>query len=203
MKYWKSRSKVNGRLHNHHYQEAFTDGFGLSLDFYQNKKMLDIGCGPRGSLEWANMAEQRVGLDPLVEQYRDLGIDEHKTQYVCAGSEKMPFEDGAFDVVSSLNSLDHVDDLEAVIQEIVRALAPGGHFLLMVEVNHKPTVCEPQSFLLDIIDKFQPPLKLMSSRQLLASSKGMYEASKKNIPFNPEIHRDQKGVLIAYFVNPG
>ena len=34
----------------------------------------DIGCGPRGSLEWATMAAERVGLDPPVNKY--LGFPE-------------------------------------------------------------------------------------------------------------------------------
>jgi len=42
----------------------FLDYFGLSKDFYKGKKILDIGCGPRGSLEWADMTLERVGLDP-------------------------------------------------------------------------------------------------------------------------------------------
>lgn len=33
-------------------------------------------------------------------------------------------------------------------------LAPDGDLLLIVEINHKPTVTEPQTFSADIIDEF-------------------------------------------------
>ena len=38
--------------------------FNLDKSFYKNKRILDVGCGPRGSLEWDDMALERVGLDP-------------------------------------------------------------------------------------------------------------------------------------------
>ena len=87
---------------------------------------MDIGCGPRGSLEWAEMATVRVGLDPLAESYRELGTEEHRMQYVASGSENVPFPDGTFDIVTSFNSLDHVHNLNKTIREIKRVLKPGG-----------------------------------------------------------------------------
>ena len=45
------------------YRWAFTEHFGLDPGFYRGKRLLDVGCGPRGSLEWADMAAERVGLD--------------------------------------------------------------------------------------------------------------------------------------------
>lgn len=71
------------------------------------------------------MASERVGLDPLVDGYRALGIGQHKMTYVKGGSEKIPFPDGHFDIVTSFNSLDHVDNLDATVAEITRVTAPG------------------------------------------------------------------------------
>jgi SAM-dependent methyltransferase len=98
----------------------FTDLVGLDAGFYRGKAVLDIGCGPRGSLEWADEASRRVGLDPLADDYRELGTDAHAMDYVAAGSEAMPFGDGEFDVVATINSLDHVDDLGRTVAEIKR-----------------------------------------------------------------------------------
>jgi ubiquinone/menaquinone biosynthesis C-methylase UbiE len=41
------------------------------------------------------------------------------------GAGQIPFPDAYFDVVCSLNSLDHVDDFDKVAAEIIRVLAPG------------------------------------------------------------------------------
>jgi SAM-dependent methyltransferase len=141
-KFWQ-RTAQGRTLTNSHFEWFFTTLFDLSESSYKAKRILDIGCGPRGSLEWAHHAAQRVGLDPLVDRYRTLGIDEHHMEYVCAPSESIPFPDGYFDIVSSFNSLDHVDNLEKTLREITRVTKTEGLFLVIVEINHVPTILEP------------------------------------------------------------
>jgi len=141
--YWQRRKRKERHLKNDHYQQHYTDLFGLTTEDYRNKKVLDIGCGPRGSLEWADVAAERYGLDPLANEYLKLGAGKHKMSYVSAPSEAIPFADGYFDIVASFNSLDHVDDLDRTSAEIGRVTKPGGRFLLVVEINHPPTPTEP------------------------------------------------------------
>jgi SAM-dependent methyltransferase len=145
MDYWSRRAAIEGTLGNAHYERVFTAQFHLQRSFFDAKRVLDVGCGPRGSLEWAAGAARRVGLDPLVERYRELGIDRHAMDYVAAPAERMPFADASFDIVASLNSLDHVDDVDAAVAEITRVAAPGATWLLTVEVGHEPTATEPHS----------------------------------------------------------
>ncbi|NIQ15431.1 MAG: hypothetical protein GTO02_13850, partial [Candidatus Dadabacteria bacterium] len=54
--YWEERKKAEGILGNQHYEYFYTLHFNLNAISYNRKSILDIGCGPRGSLEWANMA---------------------------------------------------------------------------------------------------------------------------------------------------
>ena len=163
--YWANVNKSEVKLTHKHYEYFYTEYFGLDKKFYRNLKILDIGCGPRGSLEWADEAAERVGLDPLVKRYKRLGIDQHKMQYVAARSEKIPFPDNHFDVVCSFNSLDHVDDLDQTIGEIIRVTKSGGLFLLLTDVKHKPTACEPISFSWDIIKTFYPAFEILSEKR--------------------------------------
>ena len=37
--------------------------------FLSNKIVADFGCGPRGSLEWATSAKERIGIDVLANAY--------------------------------------------------------------------------------------------------------------------------------------
>src|SRR5262249_8687542 len=142
--YWKGRyAKEKGRLSNSHYEPLFTTVYGLQRQDYNGKRVLDIGCGPRGSLEWADMTIQRVVLDPLVPDYLKLGAMKHKREYAASVWENIPFPDGYFDIVACLNALDDVDDLEATIREIKRVTKRGGFFLLSVEIDHQPTSSEP------------------------------------------------------------
>ena len=106
--YWKVKKLQERIFTNDHYEFLYTEVFGMDTDFYRNKKILDIGCGPRGSLEWADNAGLRVGLDPLVTKYVKLGIGIHAMDYVQGFSEDIPFPGNYFDVVSSFNSLARV-----------------------------------------------------------------------------------------------
>lgn len=71
--YWKFVKREEKALSSKHYHQFFTNYFNLNNDFYKDKKILDIGCGPRGSLEWAAVATERVGLDLLANEYLKLG----------------------------------------------------------------------------------------------------------------------------------
>lgn len=141
--FWNGRAASEGVLSNGHYAHFYTKFFELSPDDYRGKSIIDIGCGPRGSLEWAHDATERVGLDSLVNEYRGLGIERHNMRYVDAPAEAIPFPAGYFDFVTSFNALDHVEDFSAALAEIKRVLKKDGTFLLIVEANHEPTVTEP------------------------------------------------------------
>ena len=110
--FWRGRHEAEGVLRHGHYERFYTTQFDLTREDYAGKRVLDIvGVA----------ALERVGLDPLVTRYRDLGIDEHETTYVEAGAEQIPFSDGHFDIAAAFNALDHVDDADAAIAEISRA----------------------------------------------------------------------------------
>jgi ubiquinone/menaquinone biosynthesis C-methylase UbiE len=143
LSFWRSKHESEQVLRNDHYRFFYTTFFDLTEEDYRGHRILDVGCGPRGSLEWANTAAERVGLDPLVDRYRALGIDRHSMSYCHAPVEAIPYENEHFDRVISFNSLDHVADLFQALAEITRVIKYGGSFLLIVEVNHPPTPTEP------------------------------------------------------------
>jgi 2-polyprenyl-3-methyl-5-hydroxy-6-metoxy-1,4-benzoquinol methylase len=164
LKYWRGKfAAENGRLGNSHYEPLYTAVFGLTKESYRGKRILDIGCGPRGSLEWADIALQRVGLDALAADYRrELGTARHRMEYCSSGAEHIPFDDAQFDVVTCLNALDHVDDIAASIREIKRVTKPGGLFLLSVETDHPPTAAEPVTVNDALLATFAPEFAVVS-----------------------------------------
>jgi len=98
MLFWRKHLYQTGTFENVHMLKAYTDCFGVDPSFYSGKDILDIGCGPTGSLEWAHMAARRVGVDPLADRYLKLNGGRQEMQYVKAGAEDLPFEDGAFEL---------------------------------------------------------------------------------------------------------
>ena len=152
IRYWRSQA-ATGTLDNSWYQDLYTKHFGLQPSDYSNKSILDLGCGPLGSLEWAESASERVGLDPLISSYRGLGLNSHKMQYVEGRSEDIPFGNEHFDYVTCFNALDHVDDVQLTLAEVVRVLKRGGKFLVFVDIGHNPTLSEPHELQWTVLDQ--------------------------------------------------
>jgi SAM-dependent methyltransferase len=186
---------VSGENPNYEYQ--FTTLFGIKPEEYAGWRVLDVGCGPRGSLEWAWMAGQRIGLDPLADAYRAFGTMRHATTYVKACSEAIPFITGAFDVVASFNSLDHVDVLDLTLKELARVLAPGGRLLLIAEVNHEPTLTEPITFSWDILVRFPPGLRIVTERHFEKPVAPIYESIHMGVRFDSNDPISRPGILCA------
>lgn len=206
--FWKSRLAPGGVLANDHFEAFYTTHFGWDRSRYRGKRMLDVGCGPRGSLEWAADAALRVGADPLATAYRALGTDRHAMVYVACHAEALPFADAAFDVVSAFNSLDHVDDLDRAIREIARVLAPGGDFLLITDIHARPTLLEPSATRWDVVERFQPALALVEQRQVeqsVFSPEGygdIYQSLRRGVPYDHADPRERTGILSARMRKP-
>lgn len=199
LKYWKGRYVAEGgRLSNAHFEPLYTDVYDLRQEDYIDKCVLDIGCGPRGSLEWADMTARRVGIDPLVPEYLQFGVDKHKMDYVASGSERIPFPDGYFDIVACLNALDHVDDLDATIQEVKRITKRGGTFLLSVEIGHPPTSTEPITIDDDALQKFSPEFDIVSEFRVgTPSDHNLHGAVLTRFP--PYV-TGQSGIFVARYI---
>jgi SAM-dependent methyltransferase len=83
-------------------------------------RVLDLGCGVGHSFaELAPRETVGVDLDPeaLAGQQRETHV---------ADMRALPFADGAFASVLSVQSIEHVRDPERVLAEVVRVLEPGG-----------------------------------------------------------------------------
>jgi len=144
------------------------------------------------------MATERVGLDPLANEYLKLGAKTHKMSYVNAPAEKIPFDEDYFDIVSSFNSLDHVDDIDITIKEIKRVLKLRGIFLLITDVNHEPTVTEPLTFSWDIINEFKPEFEEIEVKHY-EKQNGIYRSIRENIIYDHTDLTNRSGVLLVKF----
>jgi ubiquinone/menaquinone biosynthesis C-methylase UbiE len=105
-------------------------------------RVLDLGCGIGNILivlsERIDFVHPPVGVDVSPDLIR-IGEREiaraglqGRIRLQVAPATKLPFDDGAFDVVVTSHVLKHLDD-EALItafREVARVLRPGGRFLL-------------------------------------------------------------------------
>jgi ubiquinone/menaquinone biosynthesis C-methylase UbiE len=193
--YWKLKHLSQSVFENAHYQYFYTTYFSLSNNYYGDKTILDIGCGPRGSLEWANMAKERIGVDPLADKYLKMGAVRHKMTYIKAYVEQLPFPDNYFDVVCAFNSLDHIENISLAASEIRRVLKPGGLFLLIVDIHCLKTFTEPQTFNWNILNDYFADFEVIEERHLQRINKsGIYSNLRLNKPVSEHA---VNGVLTA------
>jgi ubiquinone/menaquinone biosynthesis C-methylase UbiE len=201
LRYWKERKQAEGVLSNNHYEHFYTVHFGLDGSYYENKVILDIGCGPRGSLEWASMATRPIGLDPLAKEYLRLGASHHRMEYIDAPSENIPLKNAECDAVFSFNSLDHVEDIDQTLREIKRVTRPGGIFLLLVEVNHPPTACEPHQLTpKKLVDSLRPEFDCESLQVYKPVVDGMYESIRADQKHAHPEDTSEIGYMSAKFI---
>jgi SAM-dependent methyltransferase len=107
---------------------------------FGGKKVLEIGPGlGTDHAQFARAGAEMYALD-LTARHLDLTrrrieIEGLTTRAVRADAEVLPFSDGAFDVVYSFGVLHHTPGTQEAIDEIHRALRPGG--LAIIGLYHR------------------------------------------------------------------
>jgi SAM-dependent methyltransferase len=106
------------------------------FDRSDSPKVIDVGCGTGYVLkhlkDWGALtAGVEVSPDPLrLARERD-----RDSVYVCAPSDRLPFEGGQFDLAISLDVYEHLEDERPVVEETLRLLRPGGRHLVFVPAH--------------------------------------------------------------------
>lgn len=116
-------------------------GLGL-LEIHNGWTMLDIGCGGGATLKRLlnRSKDARVyGIDiseESIAKAKKVNADVlDKQVFVVQGSsEKLPYENGKFDLVTAVETVYFWPNLPDCLQEIRRVLKPGGKFAIMIEV---------------------------------------------------------------------
>lgn len=96
-------------------------------------RVLELGCGPGvGLLLWSNIAGQVCGIDlpEVAEKARHLvnrvGADADITVLTSRAEDDL-HKAGTFDLVMTQYVLEHVDDMDRVIENTRRLVTPTGH----------------------------------------------------------------------------
>jgi len=101
------------------------------------ERILDVGCGTglllRDLARRLPGAVSLIGIDAaagMVGQAHAQADADRRLAYLLAAAERLPFPDGAFDLVVSTTSFDHWADQGTGLAECHRVLEPGGHLVL-------------------------------------------------------------------------
>lgn len=104
------------------------------LELIKGKSVLDIASGSGyGSYLMAKHAKSVKGVDISKEaiNYASNKYSCKNLQFIVGNASTIPFEDNKFDIVTSFETLEHIDEDQAkFISEIKRVLKPGGLLII-------------------------------------------------------------------------
>jgi len=93
-------------------------------------------------LAWAaHRGANAFGIDisePTVIQAKGAFTPEAPLRAAAADVRALPFCDGSFDAVYSMGTIEHFDETEQAVREMVRVLKPGGRAIVGVPNRHDP-----------------------------------------------------------------
>lgn len=154
--FWKREyEREGGKFENSWYRKNMLAMAGESTDaFLTGKIVADFGCGPRGSLEWATSAKERIGIDVLADAYmKTFDFSSQAMRYINSTEDAIPLPSNYVDVLYTVNAIDHVDNFDLMCTELIRILKPGGDFVGSFNLHEPATPCEPQTLDEEIIRK--------------------------------------------------
>jgi ubiquinone/menaquinone biosynthesis C-methylase UbiE len=97
-------------------------------------RLLDVGCG-NGAYTTVLGRDFRevhaIDVEPQrIERFRETVAADPKFSVTVGSAEALDFADDSFDVVTAIEVLEHIVDLERALAEIRRVVRPGGAFLV-------------------------------------------------------------------------
>lgn len=115
------------------YRELLIDRYKLVYDWVPagTARVLDVGCGNALFTQWLRQrAAEVVGVDHTPRNCRQGRREYPELRLAASAGEHLPFADASFDCVVCSDTVEHVDDDQACIDELIRVLKPGGTLIV-------------------------------------------------------------------------
>ncbi|MBM6948806.1 MerR family transcriptional regulator [Mordavella massiliensis] len=138
---YKSATNIAARINLHSLYSVNSKGWFPwifeQLDLRKGMRILEIGCGD-GTLWTENKARLPEGISVtlsdisegmLRDARRAVGTEDDRFTFRAFDCSRIPYEDGAFDLVIANHVLFYCDDIPGVCREVRRVLKDGGPFI--------------------------------------------------------------------------
>ena len=105
--------------------------YRFAAHFVAGQTVLDVACGSGFGLEMLSAAGARpIGIDYASETLVSIHVDRPDANLIHADATRLPLATASIDQVVSFETIEHVPDAAALINELRRVLKPGGHLVL-------------------------------------------------------------------------
>jgi 2-polyprenyl-3-methyl-5-hydroxy-6-metoxy-1,4-benzoquinol methylase len=124
--------------------------YSFCLDLVKDKIVLDAACGEGyGTYLLSASAKIITGIDidASIVKHAQLKYKNSNISFITGSVLQTPFADQTFDVIVSFETLEHLPEHEAMLQEFKRILKPQGLLIISTpdteEYSHKPNRHNP------------------------------------------------------------
>jgi ubiquinone/menaquinone biosynthesis C-methylase UbiE len=116
--------------------------YAFAADFVEDKAVLDVacGCGYGSAHLFDKGAKMVVGGDiyvPAIEAARKFYM-KPGVEFLVLDATKLPFADNSFEVVVSMETIEHLEQYRDYLRECRRVLKPGGIFICSTPNRYSP-----------------------------------------------------------------
>jgi SAM-dependent methyltransferase len=153
------------------------------LDLQEDDDLLDVGCGSGALLQdHAGGVRYVAGLDAsqiqvgLARQRLAGRIAEGTAEIVLGDAAALPWQDGRFSAVASLNCLKFVSDPDQALREMYRVLRPGGRVVHLTD----PPITDPDKS--GAVDAFGIRQWSAPDSQRIMEQAGFADVSLRQLP---------------------
>lgn len=178
------------------YHQPILNELRRALAGAPGKEVLNVGSGPFLELRQLDTADLRFTLCDIdaraIEAAKELHTGRIARTDVTAAGAPLPYATGTFDLVVSMDVIEHLPNPRPWLDELVRVLRPGGHLFLTTPNYGSGTLSIIENTVLEAVARVQGfsrkdlhPTKFSASTlTTLLQSAGMERALVQPIAFD-------------------
>jgi SAM-dependent methyltransferase len=118
----------------------------------RGQRLLDIGCGTGNHFRHLAAKSARatgVDLDRHALSLARRQVEGPSVSLLQCDARRLPFADASFDVVTTLDVIEHIAERQDVVAEIGRVLRPGGSWIVTVPYKGHVRWMSPENLAVD------------------------------------------------------